>query len=142
MNKIFGMIKKYQAIIKYLIFGVLTTVVNIVSYYLCYEVAGISNIVSTVISWLIAVLFAFVTNKLFVFDSKKWDRNAVKEIINFFSFRIITGIVEVLMMYVFVDVFAFNGTVMKLITNIIVIILNYIASKIFVFKKQKTNETF
>lgn len=136
MKKIIELIKKYQSIIKYLIFGVLTTVVNIISYYICYEIVGISNIVSTIISWLIAVLFAFITNKLFVFDSKKWDKNSVKEIINFFSFRVATGVVEVLMMYVFVDLLSFNGTVMKLITNIIVIILNYIASKIFVFKKR------
>ncbi len=126
---------KYFDIIKYLVFGVLTTVLNVITYHIFYELCKFGNITSTIIAWVVAVAFAFITNKLFVFNSKKWDENSVKEVVEFFLCRIGTGIIEIGMMYLCVDIFAFNGTVMKLITNIIVIIINYFASKFLVFKK-------
>lgn len=135
MKKIVESFFKYIDIIKYLFFGVLTTVVNVVTYYLLYEILNYSNIFSTCISWVVAVLFAFLTNKLFVFNSKYWNRNAINEVIKFFSCRIGTGVIELGIMYLFVDVLNFNGTIMKIITNIIVIVLNYVASKVYIFKK-------
>jgi putative flippase GtrA len=127
---------KYRDVLLYLIFGVLTTVINILSYHLCYQIFAIDNVISTVIAWVVAVVFAFVTNKLFVFESTAKKGKAIIEAVNFFACRIGTGVIEVGVMYLFVDVFAFNGTVMKLITNVIVIIINYIASKLLVFKKK------
>lgn len=126
---------KYKSLISYAVFGVLTTVINVVTYYVCYNMAGMSNVVSTVIAWILAVLFAFVTNKLWVFDSKSFDKNVViREIISFFGCRLATGVLDVVIMYFAVDVFASNGTVWKIISNVLVIIINYVASKLIIFK--------
>ena len=130
------LLKKYKGIILYLVFGAMTTVINVVSYHISYEKLGISNVISTSIAWIIAVLFAFVTNKAFVFESKKKNKEAIKEAANFILCRIGTGIIEVGMMWVFVDLLLLDGTVMKLITNIIIIVLNYVASKFFVFRRE------
>lgn len=122
-------------IVPYLIFGVLTTAVNVAVYHVCYREAGISNVVSSCIAWAAAVSFAFITNKPFVFGSHDWSRHTLaREAASFFVCRIGTGVVEVGMMYVLVDILAMHGTVMKLLTNFIVIVLNYVASKILVFR--------
>lgn len=125
---------KYRNIINYLFFGVLTTVVNVVVYSCCYDVAKFSNLLSTLIAWVVAVLVAFVTNKLFVFESKSWIvAVVVKEVVDFTICRVGTGVIEMGMMWLFVDMLAFSGTMMKIITNVIVIILNYVASKFWIF---------
>lgn len=131
------LMKKYKRIIVYGIFGVLTTIVNVAIYHMCYEFAQIGNIISTVIAWFFAVAFAFITNKLFVFESKAMDiKTIICEAFKFFSCRIGTGIIEVGFMAVFVDILNFDGTIMKLITNFVVIVLNYILSKLVIFKKE------
>lgn len=130
------LLKKYKRIIVYGIFGVLTTIVNVTIYHTCYEFAQIGNVLSTVIAWFFAVVFAYITNKLFVFESKAMDtKTIISEAFKFFSCRIGTGIIEVGFMAIFVDILAFDGTIMKLITNIVVIVLNYILSKLVIFKK-------
>ena len=127
---------KYRDIVLYGIFGVLTTLVNIITYHVSYNTLGISNVGSTIIAWIFAVTFAFLTNKTLVFESRSWNRNTVvAEICKFYGCRISTGVIEVGMMYLFVDMMGMNGTLMKTITNVIVIILNYIFSKLFIFKK-------
>lgn len=136
MDTIKNLLIKYKGVILYLIFGVLTTVINVAAYYVSYDICGISNLVSTMIAWVIAVAFAFITNKLIVFESKKWDKDSIKEVFNFILCRVGTGVIEVGFMYVFVDLLLFNGTIMKLITNFIVIVINYIASKLIIFKKK------
>ena len=129
--------KKYKGIINYLIFGVLTTLINVVIYSLGYDVLGIPNLVSTALAWVVAVAFAFVTNKLFVFESRSWrGTEALKEAVNFVACRLSTGAIELVFMFLFVDLLAFSGTVMKLVCNVIVIILNYVLSKLIVFKKK------
>lgn len=127
---------KYKGIVSYLFFGVLTTAVNVAVYYIFYNILSVPNIVSTIIAWVAAVAFAFITNKLFVFDSKSWEPSvALRELWTFTACRLGTGVIEVGMMWLFVDVLTFNGTVMKLLTNFIVIVLNYIFSKLIIFKK-------
>lgn len=128
--------RKYKNILLYLVFGVLTTIINILSYHICYRICDMANITSTIIAWVVAVAFAFVTNKLYVFESKTRKKGTFVEVLNFVACRLGTGVIEVGMMYLFVDIFAFDGTVMKLITNVIVIIVNYVASKFLVFKKE------
>ena len=126
---------KYKDIIMYLIFGVLTTLINIISYFITYELLNIPNVPSTIIAWILSVIFAFITNKLFVFESKQWNKKTIKELTSFTSCRIGTGLLELVIMYIFVDLLNFNGTIIKIITNVIVIILNYIFSKLIIFKK-------
>lgn len=137
-DKIRELFIKYKSFIFYAIFGVLTTVINIAVYWLCRNVLGLANVPGTVIAWVAAVLFAFITNKLFVFDSKDMSmRVFFSEMIRFFLARIATGILEVLIMFIGVDVMHGPSMVLKVITNIIVIIVNYILSKLLVFIKKK-----
>ena len=119
--------------INYLIAGGLTTLISIVSYYLLRIVIDDYKI-CTVLSWIIAVIFAYFINRGFVFKSK--EKNVFKEFISFISSRLVTLVVELLSMYVLVQFIDMNDRIAKIIVQIIVIILNYILSKIFVFKKK------
>lgn len=129
--------RRYRAIIDYLFFGACSMLVNIATYYLCYHVCGIGNVPSTVAAWFTAVLVAFITNKLWVFDSKSFESTIfIRELLSFFSCRIATGALDVAIMYVAVDCLAKNEMLWKLLANIVVIILNYVASKALIFKKK------
>lgn len=135
-------LKKYKSFIAYAFFGICTTLVNLLSYRLFYFVLSVPNVPSTLLAWLFAVLFAFVTNKLWVFDSKSWVMAIVfSELIKFFICRIATGLLDVGIMWFAVDKMQWNAMLWKLISNIIVIVLNYIASKLVIFvKKEEENE--
>ena len=138
MERIKELYNKYKEILMYLIFGVLTTVVNIVSYFLLARILHIDTVVSTVIALILSILFAYITNKLFVFESKtNTAKELLKEIISFFGCRAFTGILDVAFMYITVEVFNLNDMIMKIISNIVVIIVNYIFSKLIIFKKDK-----
>lgn len=136
MEKIKELLKKYKFIILYGIFGVLTTIINIVTYALCYDMFNISNVVSNIIAWILSVLFAFITNKIWVFESKSFDfKIFIKELWNFIVCRLATGALDLGIMYVGVDLLKGPALILKIASNIIVIILNYVMSKLFVFKK-------
>ena len=138
MEKIKELYNKYKEILMYLIFGVLTTVVNIVSYFLLARILHIDTVVSTVIALILSILFAYITNKIFVFESKtNTAKELLKEIISFFGCRAFTGILDVAFMYITDEVFNLNDMIMKIISNIVVIIVNYIFSKLIIFKKDK-----
>lgn len=137
MEDLKKLILKHKDILLYIIFGVLTTVINIITYFLTYNILSIPNIPSTIIAWVVSVIFAFLTNKKYVFESTDWNKNTlIKEGWKFTSCRIGTGVLELIIMYVFVDLLKYNGLVFKVLTNVIVIILNYIASKLIIFKKK------
>lgn len=137
MDKIIQLVKKYWSIISYLFFGVVTTVVNMVVYYLCYHLWGISSDLSTVIAWVIAVLTAFLTNKPFVFGSHDWSPKVLlPEAGSFFGCRLGSGLVELVLMHITVEMLGLPGMLMKLLVNIIVVILNYVASNLLVFRKK------
>ena len=136
MEKILALFNKHRDILVYLIFGVLTTVVNYVVYLPCYNLLGISAAVSNVIAWVFAVAFAYVTNKPFVFRSHDWSRKTViPELTKFVGSRIASGALETGIIFLTVDCFLWNGNAMKLITSVLVVVLNYIANKLLVFKK-------
>ena len=129
--------EKYKDLIPYAFFGVLTTVVNTVVYWLCAHPLGMPVVPSTVIAWFLAVLFAYLTNRKWVFHSEAVTRREkVREILSFYGCRLATGVIDWLCMYVFVDLFHLNDVAVKVAVNILVIILNYIASKLLVFKKK------
>ncbi len=132
-NKLFDLYKKYKEIINYLIFGVLTTLISIVTYAIFAKVFHIDYLISNVLSWIIAVLFAYITNKIYVFESK--SKKNIKEITSFFFFRVVSLIMEMIILYVFVDTLHIDDLVTKIIAQIIVIVSNYVFSKVFVFKK-------
>ena len=129
----FSLYKKYKEIIMYLIFGILTTVVNIVVYFIASNVLNINYLISNATAWFLYVLFAYVTNKLYVFESS--SKEFIKEIVAFFSSRLATGILDMFLMWLFVTVASLNDVVVKIFVNILVIIMNYIFSKLFVFRK-------
>ena len=127
--------ERFKEIILYLIFGVLTTVVNIVVYFICSRFLYLDVLSSNIIAWLLSVLFAYFTNRKFVFKSKAEEISTIlKECINFFLGRLGTGILDTVIMFVSVDLLAFNDVVMKVLSNIIVIVLNYLISKLLVFR--------
>ena len=132
-NKLFDLYKKYKEIINYLIFGGLTTLISIFTYALFAKVFHIDYLISNVLSWIIAVLFAYITNKIFVFESK--SKKNIKEITSFFFFRVVSLIMEMVILYIFVDMLHIDDLVTKIIAQIIVIVSNYVFSKVFVFKK-------
>lgn len=123
---------------RYLIFGALATIVNIAAYSVAFYNLNIDNGVSNVIAWVIAAAFAYMTNKVFVFESKVDTKTALlKEITSFFGCRLLTLAVDQFIMVVGVDKLGLSGFIMKVLANIIVIILNFILSKLIIFKKKK-----
>ena len=128
---------KYKSFLMYGIFGVLTTIVNLVAYNLCYYRVGMNNTLSNIVAWIFAVAFAYITNKIWVFESKSWSFSVLRrEITAFISCRLATGIMDLIIMYVCVDVLGWHAMMMKLASNVLVIILNYIFSKLIIFKKR------
>ena len=127
--------ERFKEIILYLIFGVLTTAVNIVVYFICSRFLHLEVLSSNIIAWLLSVLFAYITNRKFVFKSKAEESSTIlKECINFFLGRLGTGVLDTSIMFVSVDLLAFNDVIMKVLSNIIVIVLNYLISKLLIFK--------
>ena len=126
---------RYRQWILYVVFGVLTTVVNFVAYFVCYQVLEWANVPSTLIAWLLAVLFAFFTNKVWVFDSRYFTLGLVlQEGFRFFSSRAMTGVLDIVIMYVGVDVLAGPAMAWKIGADVIVTILNYVASRFWAFR--------
>ena len=133
---------RYRDIISYLFFGVCTTLINLIVYYACAHPFHLSTAVSTVTAWLLSVLFAFITNKLWVFESKSWKSNVViREAASFFLCRLATGIMDLVIMLVSVDIFGWNDLLMKIISNVLVVIINYVASKLLIFRKKAGDKT-
>ena len=137
-GKLRSLFQKYRGMILYVFFGGCTTVVNWAVYYLCYNLLHVPNVPSTIAAWVLAVAFAFVTNKLWVFESKSWKADVLlHELWTFLAARIATGLLDVLIMYLAVDVLHGNGNLWKLLSNVVVVVLNYIASKWFIFNKKE-----
>ncbi len=127
---------KYREALLYLFFGGCTTLINIIVFNVLRYIHVDFN-VSNVVAWILAVLFAFVTNKLFVFESKvKSKKGVLKEASSFFGFRILSLIMDLAFMNITVLLLHFNEFWMKILSNVIVIIANYIFSKVFIFKKK------
>lgn len=140
VKKVWNIYLKYKEPILYLVFGGLTTLINIVAYALCKHLAGIPTIPSNTVAWVLGVVFAYVTNKIFVFESKTETFAAlVKECMSFVWCRLATGLMDMLIMYVTVDCLHWSDMLMKILSNILVIVLNFVFSKLIIFAK-KTEE--
>ena len=137
LKKIADMYRAHKEGMRYLVFGALTTLVNIVAYAILYYIFHIDNAISNAIAWVIGAIFAYVTNKLYVFNSKvNTKKELLREIVSFFGCRLATLAVDEGIMILTVDKFGWNALLMKIIANIIVIILNFVFSKIIIFKKK------
>ena len=140
MQTIKNLIIKYWDVLSYLFFGGLTTLVNFLVYFPCYNYLGLSATASNVIAWAVAVAFAYLTNKPFVFRSHDWSWKTVgPELAKFVGCRIGSGLLETAAIFLTVDILGWNGNLMKVILAVVVVILNYVASKLLVFKKPKND---
>ena len=146
-EKIRALLKKYWEVISYLFFGGCTTLVSWATYALFVGTLSMPLMAGKILSWVCAVVFAFVTNKLWVFRSKAMDgRTLLRETAEFFGSRAATGVVEVLglplLMKLGLDqsLFGVEGFAANLVVTIVVIVLNYVVSKFLVFRKGKTEE--
>ena len=152
MNTIKTLITKYKELIVYVIFGVCTTFVNLVVFKISNLFLGDEKyLISNVFAWFFSVIFAYTTNKIFVFKSKDWGvKTLVKEVTSFFSSRIFTFLIEEFGLYLLVDVIRFkdiqlniltitiNGEMIaKILVSVVVVILNYVFSKLFIFKSRQ-----
>ena len=152
MNTLKNLIIKYKELIIYGIFGVGTTLVNFLTYKLFNVLLGVEYyLVSNIIAWFVSVIFAYVTNKLFVFESKSWNvRVVAKEVPSFFAARVFSFLVEEAGLFLLVDIlgmedfgvdilgFTISGNMIsKVILAVVVVVLNYFFSKFVVFRKKK-----
>lgn len=143
-------------VLMYLVFGVLTTVVNFVVFWLCGKIQASETVLaqigtfsltwvylSNAIAWVSSVLFAFITNKLFVFESKAKGASAItKELASFFGARILSFVLfDVAMFALLLEVFGINEYIVKIINSVFIVIFNYVASKLVVFRQKKVNTT-
>lgn len=136
VEKIKSLIARYWEILSYLVFGVMTTVVNYLIYLPLYNLLGMSASLSNAIAWVAAVAFSYLTNKPFVFRSHDWSmKTVVPELTKFVTCRIGSGLSETLILLVTVDILGWNGNIWKLVTSVLVVVLNYVGSKFLVFKK-------
>ena len=134
MNNIKRILNKET--ISYVIFGILTTIINLISYYFFSNIISINYLISNIISWIISVSFAYVTNKLYVFNSKDKNKDVViKEFIKFVNCRLTSGVIEMILLFLLVDMIKVNDIISKFVIGVIVVVLNFIFSKIFVFQK-------
>jgi putative flippase GtrA len=137
IQKIRDLISKHWDILSYLFFGGLTTVVNYLVYLPCYNLLHLSAAVSNVIAWVVAVAFAYLTNKPFVFKSHDWSMKTVApELAKFVGCRIGSGLMETAIIFIAVDCLHGSGNLWKLVTSVLVVILNYVGSKLLVFRKK------
>ncbi|MEE1335147.1 GtrA family protein [Methanobrevibacter sp.] len=126
------MIKLDRELVLYVVFGAFTFFVNIIVYFFFENILGVNYIISNIIAWFFSVLFAYITNRIWVFESK--SPHILKEMSLFFGGRIFSGVVDTALMYLFIDVLTIGDTISKIVVQVIVIILNYIFSKLIVFK--------
>ena len=135
MRKIKELYNKYEEIILYVIFGGITTVVSVLLTYIL-DRNGIIGSKARIISDIVAISVAYITNKIWVFKSKcKNIKELLKEILSFYGARALTTLLSIVIAYIFVDLLKYNNLVVQYSTTIIVTILNYILSKVLIFKK-------
>ena len=119
--------------ILYLIFGVLTTVINIIVFSIM-ELLTTNLLFNNTVAWICSVLFAFITNRNIVFQS---TGNKLKELCLFFGARIVSLLFDNLLIFILIEKLMLNNILSKIIVNVFVVIINYILSKLIVFKKEK-----
>ena len=137
-NFCWDMYRKYEEGINYLIFGFLAFVLNYLLYFLFAGVLDIHHLVSTVLSWALTVVFAYWTNRTFVFKSKNKDAKSLREeFVAFIGARVATELLEVGLMFLMVDCAGLNEFISKFVCQVLVIVANYFLSKLWIFKEKK-----
>lgn len=123
--------------ILYLVFGVLTTVINIAVFEFCYSALSWPWQIANALAWVLAVAFAFITNKVWVFRSRSFQANVFwRELIGFVAARLLSLGVDYACMWFFIDMLAWNSLLSKVVDNVIVVAINYVLSKLVIFRKK------
>ncbi|MHC9533116.1 GtrA family protein [Dellaglioa sp. L3N] len=136
MKKINELIRTHYALISYLIFGGLTTLINIIIFVIFHSYLSVNYQFANIIAWFVSVIFAFVTNKLWVFGSKNANFSGLmREILSFFGFRILSLVIDQLIMTIGISVLHLDASLVKLIDQVFIVVINYAFSKLFIFKK-------
>lgn len=136
MEKIRALLKKHREIISYVFWGGMTTVVNYVSYAALTELLRVHYLASNMVAWVISVLFAYFVNKLFVFQSRQWGRQALRELWQMAASRLFSLGLEMAILWFFVDTLHCSHQIVKLAANVVVVIVNYVLSKWIIFRKK------
>lgn len=137
MQHILKLIYKFvnKETISYIIFGILTTLVDTISFYISNDISKINYIFSTVFAWFLAVTFAYITNKVWVFKSDNFEIHfLIKEFVSFIGARILSLVFTIVWMMITVEIFELNKFMSKVLANIFVVIINYFISKLYIFK--------
>lgn len=134
-SKVLLLMRKYRQSILYIVFGIITTLVNYAVYYPLYNYTDLSASVINVIAWIASVSVAFLTNKGIVFGSHSWLPGTVlPEALKFAGSRLTSGLLETGIIFVTVDLLHWNGNLWKIVVSVFVVVLNYLTSKFLVFK--------
>ena len=127
---------KYQSFLLYVIFGVLTTIVNIIVFFILYNMLHTGHNIAYVVAWFWAVLFAYLTNRVWVFHSTSTTTaSIIKEVWQFYLARVLTGIIGYFILTFGVDLLHQDANIWNIIQNIFVIVSNFVLSKLIIFKK-------
>ena len=134
IKKIMDLYDNYQEMVNYIFFGGLTTLVNIVVFFLLDTGLGWPYLIANAIAIVVSILFAYVTNKIWVFQSKTENfQETFYEFTKFIGFRLLSGLADMATMWVLVDLLIIDSSISKLLTQFIVVVLNYVFSKFFIF---------
>ena len=140
LEKIKALLIKYREIISYLFFGGLTTHVSFGVYFILNDALHVHYLISQVVSWIAAVTFAFVTNRLWVFENRATTRAGIfRELWQFYASRLFSGVVETLLLTLTVEILHVNENLAKIIVSVVTVILNYVTSKLIVFRRRADN---
>lgn len=136
-RKLETLYRKNKEILLYLFLGGITTIISIISYAVCNITFGINELIANIISWMLAVLFAFFTNRKWVFEATVHTvKELVRQMLYFFGGRLATLLVEEVILFIFITWLGLDSMLIKVIAQVVVIMLNYIISKFWVFKKE------
>lgn len=141
LKRFYPLYAQYKEILLYLFFGGLTFVVSIVSYAFFELTVGLTPLIANIFSWILAVSFAYITNRIWVFKNTAsgW-KDIVREIVSFFGGRLLTLGIEEVILLVGISVLLLNSIAVKIIAQIVVIVLNYFISKILIFNTKKADD--
>ena len=138
LNIFEGFYQKYKEMLLYLFFGGMTAVISIGSYSYCDVGLGFDPLIANIISWILAVTFAYVTNKVWVFSVETHGMHELFiEAFHFFTGRLFTLIVEEAILLIFISKLHFNSIVVKVVAQVVVVVLNYIISKLIVVREKE-----
>ena len=138
MQKLMDLIIKYKSIILYIIFGAATTVIDFTIYFSFTRLLGVNEQIAQWIAWFFAVVFAFFTNRKWVFEAgSKTTKNFIWQVLSFFGSRLFSGFINWLMILIFVTIMGISDIIIKCVAAVFIVILNYVLSKLIVFRKKE-----